>query len=169
MVKKILIVSDSHGKSKNVKQAIGKEKPDMLIHLGDIEDDPSDVRACLDKDSLHPAVFIQGNCDRYRSGGNGDELKKVSVFKLNGHVFYCTHGHREGVNYGFENLYYSARENECDIVLFGHTHMPFDEDFDGVRVMNPGSISLPRGGNRKSYMVMTFEEDGSYEVELKYL
>ena len=73
------------------------------------------------------------------------------------------------MNYGFENLCYSAREIECDIVLFGHTHMPFDEDFDGVRVMNPGSISLPRGGNRKSYMVMTFEEDGSYGVELKYL
>ena len=40
MIKKVLIVSDSHGKSKNVKEAIGKEKPDMLIHLGDIEDDP---------------------------------------------------------------------------------------------------------------------------------
>ena len=185
MIRKILIVSDSHGKSKNVKLAINLEKPDMLIHLGDIEDNPDDIRACLDKmaekwNASHgsvtdrksmpiPAVFIQGNCDRYRIGGDGNELKQVSVFKLNGHGFYCTHGHREGVNYGLENLYYSALENGCDIALYGHTHRPFDEWSGDVRIMNPGSISLPRGGSRKSYMVMTFKEDGSYEVELKYI
>ena len=77
MIKKVLIVSDSHGKSKNVKEAIGKEKPDMLIHLGDIEDDPETVRGWLDEaarvwNALHsenkdelkslpiPAVFIKG-------------------------------------------------------------------------------------------------------------
>lgn len=208
MIRKILIVSDSHGKSQNVKLAIDREMPDMLIHLGDIEDDPEKVRGWLDKSAMVwnakagaderkkglpiPAVFIEGNCDRYRygsTGGKEDYLKKVSVFKLNGHGFYCTHGHREGVNYGFDNLYYSALENGCDTALFGHTHMVFDEFFEnssggnpdegsdeksdeiirGVRVLNPGSISLPRGGSRKSYMVMTFEEDGSYEVELKFL
>ena len=43
MIRKILIVSDSHGKSKNVARAIDKERPDMLIHLGDIEDDPMEI------------------------------------------------------------------------------------------------------------------------------
>ena len=202
MIKKILIVSDSHGNSKNIKLAIDREMPDMLIHLGDIEDDPETIRAWLDKavqvwnampgnESMKkglpiPAVFIEGNCDRYRYGATGEEnlLKKVSVFRVNGHGFYCTHGHREGVNYGLDNLYYSALENNCDIAMYGHTHVPFDDFFEnssdarsdesdntvrGVRVLNPGSVSLPRGGNRKSYMIMTFEEDGSYEVELKYL
>lgn len=187
MIKKILIVSDSHGNSKNIKLAIDREMPDMLIHLGDIEDDPETIRAWLDKavqvwnampgnESMKkglpiPAVFVEGNCDRYRYGATGEEnlLKKVSVFRVNGHGFYCTHGHREGVNYGLDNLYYSALENNCDIAMYGHTHVPFDDTVSGVRVLNPGSVSLPRGGNRKSYMVMTFEEDGSYEVELKYL
>lgn len=190
MVKKILIVSDSHSKSDNVKIAIDRETPDMLIHLGDIEDDPEKLRGWLDdaarqynskldsgKSSAEeislpvPAVFIKGNCDTYGSR----DLKKKAVFELNHHRFYCTHGHTEGVNYGLQNLVYSAMENDCDIALYGHTHVSLDDSFegygdigDGVRILNPGSISLPRDGKR-SYMVMTFSEDEEYTVELKTL
>ncbi|SNU04515.1 hypothetical protein SAMN06297422_10157 [Lachnospiraceae bacterium] len=192
MVKKIMIVSDSHGRSQNIKTAIDRESPDMLIHLGDIEDDPESIRSSLDKAARKsgkkslpiPAVFIQGNCDRY---GYTDVLKKTAVFELNGHKFFCTHGHVQGVSYGIENLMYTAMENGCDIALYGHTHVPFDENFEGfetsgeslnesdnsqkisVRIMNPGSISLPRGGKRKSYMIMTFDDNNDYMVELKYL
>ncbi len=181
MIKKILIVSDSHGKSLNVKKAIDREYPDMLIHLGDIEDDPDEVcdwlndaarvwnasgKADNERIALPvPAVFIQGNCDRY----GGDILRKVAVFDLNDHRFFCTHGHRQGVNYGLENLMYTAMENDADIAMYGHTHIPFDDDYDGVRILNPGSISLPRGGSNKSYMVMTFDAEGGFEVELKEL
>ena len=181
MINKILIVSDSHGRSQNIKTAIDKEQPDMLIHLGDIEDDPDKVREWLDaaakkKEAAYrviPAVFIQGNCDRY----GGRELKKSAIFELNGYRFFCTHGHVQGVNYGLENLIFTAMENECDIVMYGHTHFPLDEEYgafgspDGcdVRILNPGSISLPRGGSNKSYMVMTFDENDNYEVELKDL
>ena len=77
---------------------------------------------------------------------------------------------------GVDTLIYNAMENECDIALFGHTHVPFDDFFEGyggpgegVRVLNPGSISLPRGKNRKSYMIMSFDDSGDYTVELKEL
>lgn len=189
MIRKVLIVSDSHGKGRNVMDAIRKEKPDMMIHLGDIEDEPGDYRDCLDevmrerledgKENLSetgglpvPAVFIKGNCDAYY----GKELKNAAVFELNGHRFFCTHGHKYGVSYGIMNLVYTAMENDCDIAMYGHTHMPFDDTFGeedssvaAVRVLNPGSISLPRGGNQKSYMVMSFGNDGDFEVELKEL
>lgn len=178
MIKKVLIVSDSHGKSKNVKEAIGKEKPDMLIHLGDIEDDPEKLRRWLDertKKSI-PAIFIQGNCDRYMSSDVNSALKQVAMFELNDHKFFCCHGHVQGVNYGLENLMYTAIENGCDIAMYGHTHTPFNDVFDGfgdagesVHILNPGSISLPRGGNPKSYMIMKFDDNNDYEVELKSL
>lgn len=190
MIRKILIVSDSHSKSQNIKTAIDREQPDMLIHLGDIEDDPETVRGWLDaaarkfnsktedpakmKGLPIPAVFIQGNCDRYMGI---DSLKKIAVFEVNDHRFFCVHGHVQGVSFGIENLMYSAMENDCDIALYGHTHIPFDETFEGfgdtagsgVRILNPGSISLPRARNPKSYMVMTFDDESDYEVELKNL
>ena len=75
------------------------------------------------------------------------------------------------------NLMYTALENGCDVAMYGHTHVPFDDSFGEeketqVRILNPGSISLPRGGRGKSYMVVTFsgtEDEASYEVELKTL
>lgn len=183
MIKRILIVSDSHGNSENIRLAIDRERPDMLIHLGDIEDDPGLVREWLDEAAREynskeedrislpvPAVFIQGNCDRY----GGSELKQTAVFEVNGHRFFCTHGHRQGVGFGPEGLIYSALENDCDIAIYGHTHIPDDDTFVGeldgneIRILNPGSISLPRGGSSKSYMVMTFDGD-DYSVELKCL
>ncbi|MCR5213293.1 MAG: metallophosphoesterase [Eubacterium sp.] len=188
MIRKILIVSDSHGKTANVKIAIDREYPDMLIHLGDIEDDPDIVCDWLNEaarvwnasgktDSERiglpvPAVFIQGNCDRYSKDG----LRKSAVFDLNDHRFFCTHGHVQGVSYDLNNLMYTAMENDCDIAMYGHTHIPFDDEFSAfgdvassVRILNPGSISLPRGGSNKSYMIMTFDDNGDYEVELKGL
>jgi putative phosphoesterase len=64
----------------------------------------------------------------------------------------------------YDNLIYSAEENDCDIALFGHIHQPVDETFGDVRILNPGSISRPRGGSRKSYIVMEMSEDGEYSV-----
>ena len=200
-VRKILIVSDSHGKSENIKKAIDREKPDMLLHLGDIEADTEEVRRWLGE--AIPAIFLRGNCDDY---GN-DNLRKTSVFELNGHRFYCTHGHSIGVSVGLGNLICCAIENKCDIALFGHTHVPVDveagagqkyeenendnvdekykedendnvdeeykedEDNKGIslRILNPGSISLPRGGSNRGYMVMTFDEEENYTVKRKDL
>ena len=35
---------------------------------------------------------------------------------------------------------------EADVVVCGHTHMPFDRVVDGVRIINPGSVGMPYGG-----------------------
>jgi len=165
---KLVIVSDSHGSTDSVLKVVRHEKPDMLIHLGDLEDSRATVEAGLPS-PLMPCVFIKGNCD-YSSQG---DLSGMSVFSLKGHRFLCTHGHLQHVNYGLDNLLYTAEENKCDIALYGHTHAPFDEflevPFTGrkIHVLNPGSIARPRGGSQKSYIVMTIKDDGAYEVLFK--
>ncbi len=167
MIEKILIVSDSHGESSNIRLAIDRERPDMLIHLGDITAEAREVENWLNesKGEPVPAVFLRGNCDR----PSRRSLQEKAVFSLNGHRFFCTHGHLLSVNYGLQNLTYAALEEECDIALFGHTHVPCDEEWMGVRMLNPGSIARPRGGSAKGYLLMTFDEDSGYTVERKYL
>lgn len=167
---KLLIVSDSHGRSDRVYRAFDIEKPDMVIHLGDLEDMRDSVAARLNSPKI-PCVFIKGNCD-YRSQG---DLQDWAVFTLKGHRFFCTHGHIVNVNYGLDRLIYTAEENKCDIALYGHTHMPLNEFMEGsfggpkVHVLNPGSISLPRGGSDRTYMVMELKDSGAYDVKLKTL
>ncbi len=155
---KVLVVSDSHRDTQSVIDVIEKEKPEMLIHLGDLETDTSEIEKAMQV-PVHPCIFIRGNCDGYERN-----LKPVAVFDLCGHRFFCTHGHSQGVYMSYDNLIYSAEENDCDIALFGHIHQPVDETFGDVRILNPGSISRPRGGSRKSYIVMEMSEDGEYSV-----
>ena len=180
---KILIVSDSHRVNANLKTAIDRERPDMLIHLGDIEDGEKAVELWAGAPKT-PCIFIKGNCDRYLGSA---ELRDLAVFSLFGHRFFCCHGHREYVNYGLTELCLAAAAQNCDIALFGHTHVPYDNWGDavkaynkyyneadpyasaGIRVLNPGSISLPRGGSPQSYMVMEMKDDGNYTVILKKL
>ena len=168
--------------SANIKIAIDREKPDMLIHLGDIESDTDSVTLWAGAPKT-PCIFIKGNCDRY---SGSDELRDTAIFPLKGHKFYCCHGHHEFVHYDLTGLCIEAATNECDIALFGHTHVPYDSWGDavknnkaykeidpyasaGIRVLNPGSISLPRGGSQRTYMVMEMKDDGNYTVILKNL
>jgi putative phosphoesterase len=52
---------------------------------------------------------------------------------------------------------------DADIVCVGHSHMQFNLGIDGVVVLNPGSVGLPRDGDpRAAYAVI----DGN-KIELK--
>ena len=178
---KILIVSDSHGINGPLRTAISKESPDMLIHLGDCEYSQSEIASWAGSPRT-PCVFVRGNCDI--TSYDPSIVKTVAVFELKGHRFYCSHGHIQHAGYGLLTLSLSAQEQGCDICLFGHTHVPYDSFGDAVRaygryygsdagnpsdprILNPGSISLPRGGSKRGYMIMEMEEDGRYDV--KYL
>ncbi len=51
-----------------------------------------------------------------------------------------------------------------DLLLVGHTHIPFDRTVGKVRIVNPGSISNPFPPDlRASYAVLEADEDG-YQV-----
>ena len=44
---------------------------------------------------------------------------------------------------------------EADLILVGHTHLPVVVDLGGKRMVNPGSVGLPRDGDpRASYAVI---------------
>ena len=175
---KILIVSDSHGISGPLRMVIMKESPDMLIHLGDSEYPQSEIASWAGAPKT-PCIFVRGNCDYNYS--DPSLVRNEAVFELKGHRFFCAHGHLQRVNYGLLTLSLTAQEQGCDICLFGHTHVPYDSFGDaissfnryyesgfgtpsGPRILNPGSIAIPRGGSKRGYMVMEMKEDGRYEV-----
>ena len=44
-----------------------------------------------------------------------------------------------------------------DILLHGHTHVPRTDYMDGHWILNPGSVSIPKGGSVQGYA--TLEDD----------
>ena len=161
MSKKILVVSDSHGVNMNLRKAIaafGKrgEQLEMLLHLGDVGSH-SGIQKLVDC----PVVAVRGNCD------NNSELPGTQVVSIGKETAWLTHGHLYGCKMGTERMKEAARENGASIVIFGHTHMPLMENFSDMKVMNPGSISMPRQeGGCPTYLVITIEEDGHLEFAI---
>lgn len=90
--------------------------------------------------------------------------------KIGKHRCLLTHGHYYGVNMGVSGIVDEAKNRDCDVVMFGHTHKPFLKTVDGVTCLNPGSISYPRQVDRRpSYMVIDVSEEGDFEFRPVYI
>lgn len=153
---RLLILSDSHGRTSLCDRAVEAFKPDMIIHLGDIERDAEYIE---DVYPDIPLVAVRGNNDALCAR---DTERVLEVCRLR---IFITHGHLYSVHDGGRRLAERAKEKDCTLALFGHTHSPADNVFDGVRVFNPGSISLPRSGS-PSAGVLEIDENGKYGIVL---
>ena len=158
---KILIVSDTHGKTENLEKVLEQEKPlDSLIHLGDIEGDEDYIEVLAEC----PVEAVAGNNDFF-SDLPGEREIKIGKYKA-----LLTHGHYYYVNAGTGRIKMEAEAREIDIAMFGHTHRPMLEQDNGVIVLNPGSISYPRQeGKHPSYIVMELDEMGEASFSIEYL
>ena len=51
--------------------------------------------------------------------------------------------------------------HDVDVVMYGHTHVPFIEIGDDMTILNPGSISYPRQAGRKpTFLLMEIDDMG---------
>lgn len=55
---------------------------------------------------------------------------------------------------------------DADVVCVGHTHIQFELEVDGIRVINPGSVGQPRDGDwRCAYAVLENQQLTFHRVE----
>ena len=159
-----LIISDTHGKEDGLKAVLSKIHPvDRLIHCGDM----GGRREAIARMAGCPCIFVRGNCDFDKS------LDREAVVFFEGLRIFVTHGHMYHVRYSNDELIRRALELNCSIVLCGHTHVPeicLPRLEGGITVVNPGSLSEPRQGNRlKSFVVMETDRSGKPHFTLAYL
>ena len=158
---KTLIISDTHGSDKNLKTVLENEKDiGLMIHLGDL----CGLEDYIEEMTGVPCYMVRGNND-YRSN-----LPAESVIMLGKHRTLLTHGHYFVLDSENADLRRYASEIDCDIVMYGHTHIPQIETIGGITVINPGSLSLPRQAERlPSYIIAETDEDGEVRFEQRYL
>ena len=135
---KVLVFSDSHGRVIEMFEAVERDRPDAVIHLGDCYEDACDLRRS------YPNLTVYAVTGTNDWGADGPaEL----VIEPAGVRIYLTHGHREGVAFSSSGrVPVRAAAENCRLALFGHSHVVSRETHGGVLVLNPGSISLPRRG-----------------------
>ena len=146
-----IVLSDSHTNTAACERAIaaiGQKNIDMIIHLGDVARDVDYIESLYYPIRM---VSVLGNNDYMRS----EDYEKVIDF--DGHKIFLCHGHTQSVSYGTEKLEQTAIENGCEAALFGHTHHNvLKKGESGMIILNPGSVSSPRGG-RASFAVLETE------------
>lgn len=152
-VMKFLVMSDSHGNLRGVMEAVRRfgKNADVIVHCGDSRNEADWLLQNCPQASV---VCVRGNCDW------GSTLDNVEFLDVAGKKIMVTHGHLYSVKYGLDNLGYAAEESGADIVFFGHTHVPTDESFGDVRLINPGSS----GSYERSCAVVEIDEKGNVLV-----
>ena len=170
------VISDTHNPS------VGDEPPseiipafegvDVIIHAGDIYQ-PS----CLDWLEKIAPVYA----GELGAGAHIQEDPRVvdmsRVLELEGHIIGLIHDlmvpgmAQEVTEYTPLSKHFPAGANlssaletifhdAVDIVIFGHTHYPVVEEFQGILMVNPGSPRLPKQIRRLGQVaVMELEPD----------
>ena len=126
-----LVVSDVHGQTGALERVLALHPAADVIFLGDGLREVEDAAA---REPRRQFLMVPGNCDWSNS------LPATRVELLGGKRFFITHGHKYGVKYDLYNLQLAAKERQADVVLFGHTHAPYEAYEDGMYFLNPGSL-----------------------------
>ncbi|MBS6194729.1 MAG: phosphodiesterase [Clostridiales bacterium] len=159
---KYMIASDIHGSAyycRKMLEAFDREQAGRLILLGDLL--YHGPRNDLPKDYMPKEVIsmlnerkeqlsnVRGNCD-----AEVDQmvlefpvLADYGFFEINGRMIYCSHGHIYNENH-------LPPLKKGDIFLHGHTHVLQAKEVDGITILNPGSVSIPKEGNPPTYAIL---------------
>ena len=159
---KLLIVSDIHGdldSARMIFSAYEQEHCDKILLLGDIlyhgprndlppSYNPKGVIELLNM-NRSKLLAVRGNCDTEVDQMVLDFpiLADYCYLSLDGLTIFATHGHK----YNLENI---PAIGSGEILLHGHTHIPACQEFGCSNYyLNPGSVSIPKGGYAKTYMI----------------
>ncbi len=141
---KVLVLSDSHRSLRPMVEAVEREQPGQILHLGDLMGDTGELRYAY-RDV--PLAAVPGNCDPW----TGEREEKL--LRLGGHLVLMGHGHQWQVKHSLDRALAAARRAGAEVLLFGHTHRAVCyQEPDGLWVVNPGSIR-----DTESYALLLLE------------
>lgn len=140
---KVIIASDSHRRNDRLKVLEEMHPGALLVHAGDFQEDPR---------KFDHWISVPGNNDTDFSQG----LEEKRVMLIDGHRVLLLHGHQVSSTGRLEKLARLARQEQCDAVIFGHSHVPQIEEEDGVLILNPGSLYRSRKAYGPTYIEADF-------------
>lgn len=163
----VLVISDTHGRRHAIGQVLSQLnfRPATVLFLGDGLRDVSVITGSDRYEDV--SVFaVAGNCDgSILFPSDEPEVRTVMLGNLR---VVMMHGHTFDVKWGLGEAIAYAASKEADVLLYGHTHAPYEKTLpagerlrDGtvlkkpLIVANPGSLGAPRDGHEPTFGVLT--------------
>lgn len=160
---KLMIVSDIHGNldaTRHIIDLFKQNNADKLIILGDIYqgyslEDSSELMNLFSQ-MITKIYLIRGNCDSsYFIEASPVGMQQELKIEFGKRTIYFNHGHK-----GMPCVEFKPK----DIYCHGHTHIPKITLYHDIIICCPGSCSLPRGGSKASYMIITDNDITIYDL-----
>jgi uncharacterized protein len=153
---KIGIISDTHmpKRAKVIPNSLkaGLSDVELIIHAGDW----SEVFVVELLEQIAPVVGVRGNID-------SDEIKEKFQDKLildiNGYKIGVVHGHIGKRNRKtHERAVDAFKDQQVDCIVFGHSHIPYQQMHGKILLYNPGSPTDKRFQKEYSYGILTLQD-----------
>ena len=142
---KLLIVSDTHGDRNFLRELTQIHyDADYYLHLGDSE---------LSPEEISPFASVKGNMDYYH-------YPYERILTIKNKSILLVHGN--DISKISEEY---MKENNVDIILFGHQHIAKIIKLENNRyIINPGSYTRPRDGSNGTYCIIKIDDDINVEI-----
>lgn len=153
---KIAVLSDTHmpKKGKQLPEVVvnGINDADLIIHAGDWTS--LDVYEQLQE--IAPVIGIFGNVDppEVRSVFQEKRIIEAEGFRIG-----VTHGHIGKKKKTPERAFEAFQQKKLDLIVFGHSHIPYSQMQEGTLLFNPGSPTDKRFQPLFSYGVIEIGEE----------
>ena len=128
---KIGVVSDTHSRAIPKELISDFKDVELIVHAGDF---------CSFEDfkifsSLKEIKAVSGNMDELKLC---QTLPKKIIFQWNGFSIGVYHGHGLA-NKVLDSVKEEFKKDKVDAIIFGHSHVPFNERIGDILYFNPGS------------------------------
>ena len=127
---------------------------DHILHGGDV----GMQQIILELEEIAPVTAVLGNTDL------GNPLKLTEVVALGGRKFFVHH--IVNPHAPDDKLREKLAKARPDVVIFGHTHKPFNQVIGGTLFFNPGYAGKPKFGADRSVAILHCDEK---EIRPEYL
>ncbi|MGG5260168.1 metallophosphoesterase family protein [Phycicoccus avicenniae] len=136
------------------------ERADLVVHAGDWVDE-----AALDALEARSAQLLAcwGNNDGPGLRARLPEVARATVEGVRVAVVHETGGRER------REQRMRAEYPDVDLLVFGHSHIPWDTEHDGLRLLNPGSPTDRRAQPDFTWMTLRLEAGGIHDVRLHRL
>lgn len=129
---KVLVISDSHQRLNTLMKIYDKEQPDIVICAGDHSRDGEELSFIYPDSKFY---IVRGNCDIFERRYEDEMIIELEGFKI-----LLAHGHEYRVKHSYAAIEERGRRLGCDLVIFGHTHIPYLSKKDDIILFNPGAV-----------------------------
>lgn len=149
----IAVLADTHLRGgRSLPKFIWEHLPDadLILHAGDLTHS-----GLIDELSLlAPVKAVCGNCDDWDVNLPNQEWIECESFRIG-----LIHGHTGKGKTTLERAFNAFEKAPVNVIVFGHSHTPVLQWYNGVLMFNPGSPTDKRREPQYSFGWLDVQED----------